>query len=122
MNIEVLKTMLESENVACDIAMSGKQALELFEGRLTEERCSYKLILLDYSMPEMDGPEVARLMRQVCDNLSCSQCMPYIVCCSAYGGENSFKRQALEAGMNEFKRKPLSHDDVLRILAHTKSR
>ena len=43
-----------------DSALSGNTALSLMEKRLEVvyrgEAPMYKLILLDYSMPEMDGP------------------------------------------------------------------
>jgi CheY-like chemotaxis protein len=60
MNIEVIKAMLDSLNVISDTALSGNAALSLIELRLEAvyrgEAPMYKLILLDYSMPEMDGP------------------------------------------------------------------
>lgn len=69
----------------------------------------YKLILLDYCMPEMDGPETAREITRLFNTslLLSERDRPYIVCCSAYG-EASFVKSALEAGMNQFVNKPLT--------------
>ena len=47
----------------------------------------YKLILLDYSMPDMDGPEVARQARAFFKEHSTSEedrLDPFICCCTAY--------------------------------------
>ena len=40
----------------------------------------YKLIICDYSMPEMDGPQVARAIREMLYDI----CEPMICCCTAY--------------------------------------
>ena len=60
MNIEVMKTMLEHQYIEIDQAISGSIALNLIKERIRlvqeENAPMYKIILLDYSMPEMDGP------------------------------------------------------------------
>ena len=62
-NIEVMRTLLDAQEIKCDVSQSGEQALQLIEERTkrnTEEGVPmYKIVLLDYSMPEMNGPEVA---------------------------------------------------------------
>ena len=47
----------------------------------------YKLVLLDYSMPGMDGPAVAKEIHRIFETslLLTPQDRPHIVCCSAYG-------------------------------------
>ena len=44
----------------------------------------YKLILLDFSMPDMNGPTVASIIRDLFDD---SADEPFICCCTAYGDE-----------------------------------
>jgi CheY-like chemotaxis protein len=60
MNIEVIKAMLDEQGIAADVALSGSIALSLLEQRCEEVYMGgapmYKLVLLDYSMPDMDGP------------------------------------------------------------------
>ena len=56
--------MLECKSIMSDRALSGAQAINLFRKRIEQLKSDpsttmYKLILLDYSMPGMDGPEVA---------------------------------------------------------------
>ena len=68
----------------------------------------YKLILLDYSMPDLDGPQVAILVREIiCENENFGEAnVPYICCCTAYA-EASFKKNAEAAGMDHFVTKPI---------------
>ena len=60
MNIEVMRAMLFSKKIDSDYALKGTEALKLIQERLElvyrGEAVMYKVILLDYSMPEMDGP------------------------------------------------------------------
>ena len=65
----------------------------------------YKLFLLDYSMPEMDGPQVAIEIRKILQEQDISQ--PMICCCTAYD-DISYQKKAYEAGMNNFVIKPVS--------------
>ena len=55
---EAVETILRAEGHACDIAASGKTALDL--ARATE----YDLILLDIGLPDVDGYDVLNQMRR----------------------------------------------------------
>ena len=52
--IQVLSERMESRGVDVDTAASGREALEKVRGK------SYDAIILDLSMPEMDGIEILR--------------------------------------------------------------
>jgi CheY-like chemotaxis protein len=69
------------------------------------------LILLDYSMPNIDGPETARRIFKMYKESSMSSInappKPYIVCLTAFT-EKIFEETALDAGMSEFVSKPIS--------------
>jgi len=60
MNILLMNSMLEDRGIITDYTTSGSAALSLVENRLKHviegKAVMYRLILLDYSMPEMDGP------------------------------------------------------------------
>jgi PAS domain S-box-containing protein len=60
-NRKILEEMLRQWHMEPVLAASGKEGLALLEG--WKDR-PFKLILLDVMMPEMDGPEFARRVRQ----------------------------------------------------------
>ena len=70
MNIEVISAMLKSRAIKSDSALNGNEAIKLVQSRIEKVHCgqiasNYKVILLDYSMPEMDGPQVATEIRRI---------------------------------------------------------
>lgn len=74
----------------------------------------YKLILMDYSMPQMTGVQCTREIRElISQNRFVEQ--PYICCMTAYT-EKSFKKAALEAGMNDFVVKPIFKNQMTHLL------
>lgn len=58
MNSMVESKLLEATKVQVDVASSGAQCLEM------TRRKYYHVILMDYMMPEMDGPETLRALRR----------------------------------------------------------
>ena len=120
-NIEMVQMQLQAAGVESDAAPGGQEALDLINTRL--EECykdsgvkMYKVILLDYSMPKMDGPEAAIKMRKMLENnILVETQMPYIVCWTAYNTP-SHKQKALEAGMDSFLNKPLHQKDLKKLL------
>ena len=64
----------------------------------------YDLFLLDYSMPELDGPQLAVEIRKIMEENQLVR--PIICCCTAYN-DITYKEKAMEAGMNHFLTKPV---------------
>ena len=96
--------------------MGGRIALARIDARLellyeNPDASMYKLILLDYSMPDMNGPEVCQRIREI---LTPEQ-QPYIACCTAYDDIN-FRKMAMEAGMDQFLNKPVEMDKIKELL------
>ncbi|RKY34251.1 MAG: response regulator [Candidatus Omnitrophota bacterium] len=58
LTIEMLK-----EQAMCDTAANGKEAMQAYQHSLDTKQ-NYDLILLDVSMPEIDGLGVLRLIRE----------------------------------------------------------
>ena len=77
----------------------------------------YRLILLDFSMPEMDGPELARELKKLFfqSTVFLVEQKPFICCCTAYS-DPSFRKVAFEAGMEMFITKPVSNEDLDKVL------
>ncbi len=67
LNIEIIGLLLVGKNIKTQSALSGKEALEKIKERaeLVKDGSSemFKLILLDYCMTDLDGPETAKLIR-----------------------------------------------------------
>ena len=62
MNIAVLESMMKNRKFQTKSVTSGLEAINIMQKRINdlaegiEDVKMFKLILLDYSMPEMDGP------------------------------------------------------------------
>jgi len=61
--------MLEAQQVASISAVNGRVAVEIVKARikLVEEGIAtmFKIVLMDYSMPEMDGPTATEELRRL---------------------------------------------------------
>ena len=55
--VEILR-----DHATCDVASNGKEAIDQYNASLQEK--PYDLILLDIEMPEIDGLEILRKIRQ----------------------------------------------------------
>lgn len=93
LNQDVFKKMLIDE-YEISIVGDGKQCLESVASRLPD------LLLLDVSMPELNGIEVCRKLRQQ----TLTQDLP-IILVSAYDSEND-RLNGMEAGATEYLSKP----------------
>ena len=60
-NAEIIKELLAIENIECDLAVNGQEAVEMFE-RSSEGY--YQVILMDIQMPIMLGTEAASTIRE----------------------------------------------------------
>lgn len=65
-NREIVKRLLESWRMRCDVAVNAAEALSLMKKAATQ-RDSYQLALVDYMMPGMNGFELIQIMRQLKD-------------------------------------------------------
>ena len=97
--LETAVDTLESLGVRADRAMTGKDALEMTRRR-HEEGKDYNVVILDWRMPDMDGIETIRRIREEVDAR-----IP-ILLTSAYDWSD-IEDAAKEAGANGFIGKPL---------------
>ena len=76
----------------------------------------YKLILMDYSMPILDGPTATfKIRKLLAQNEEFTKDYPYICLLSAYK-EDAFHRKAIESGMNATSTKPIFKDSLHKLL------
>lgn len=104
-NQQVARAMLERLGCRVSVASSGAEALAL-TGR---ER--FDLILMDVQMPDMDGLEVTRRLRERHD---VAAGIPVIAMTA--GGTGGDQARCLAAGMNGYLTKPLLPDDLVAML------
>ena len=96
-NILALTGLLSQFNLVPDVAHNGHSAIANVKARLAEAatRPFYQLILMDYSMPEMDGLETCAAIREMVaefhksrhgdqEEVDLSEKQPYICCLTAY--------------------------------------
>ena len=104
----------------CDYVDNGQAAVDLVLENLRIRDLhpdltfwNYSLILLDYSMPNMDGPATAN---KICKAYAqYKKKPPYIVCLTAFT-EKIYKEKACESGMNEFITKPIDKTKLKKIM------
>jgi len=102
---EHAKLVLAEVGIATDIAESGSEAIEMV--RLRDARRSpYDLILVDWKMPEMDGVETTRKIREIVGGDSA------IIILTAYNWDDVLE-EAVAAGVDSFVAKPLFASNVI---------
>jgi CheY-like chemotaxis protein/two-component sensor histidine kinase len=115
-NREIMLSLLEPSGLAIDCAENGVEAVKLF----SENYGSYDLVFMDVQMPEMDGYEATRRIRDFEEKQGREaarnrpQGVPIIAMTANVFREDIEK--CLEAGMNGHLGKPLDMGVVLDIL------
>ena len=98
---ELLSEALKSMGCKPKSVSSGKEALAVLE--MSQPDSPFELVLMDWKMPEMDGIETTRMIRNS-DELAK---VPTIIMVTAYGREE-IMRQAENVGMAAFLVKPVN--------------
>ena len=96
------------------LASDGEEAIQNCQNRLetlSNTNPFYELILMDFSMPVMDGPTAVRHILTILEEYQAQAPIPYIVCVTAYSGEK-YDEKARNVGMNEFVTKPFSKSKI----------
>ncbi len=96
------KKIFNKWNCQLDFAVNGKNAIEKIK------ESDYDIILMDLQMPEMDGYETAKYIREFMGSKSRTP----IIALSAHAN-NSEKEKCLKVGMNAFVPKPIEEDVLL---------
>ncbi|NDP49148.1 MAG: response regulator [Sulfuriferula multivorans] len=105
-NQKVLAHQLREMGLQHAIATSGSQALEMLE---TE---TFDLVLMDWQMPEMDGLEATRRIRQLPTD---TRQIPIIALTA--NANAGFREACIEAGANDYLSKPYSESALAALLA-----
>ena len=102
---EHAQIILGQVGISCEKAMTGLDGLEMVKLRHAR-REPYNLILVDWKMPDLNGVETTRLIREAVGDET-----PIIIL-TAYNWEDVME-EAKEAGVDSFVAKPLFADSVM---------
>ncbi len=103
-NQKVALSMLERLGARADVAANGVEAVRLLAQR------PYELILMDIQMPEMDGLEATRRIRQMPITPQ-----PFIAAMTA-NATSEDRNAALQSGMNHYLSKPVRLEKLAELL------
>ena len=103
-NIFALSSVLEPRGAKVEIARNGREAVEHLQ-----KSPGVDLVLMDVMMPEMDGLEATRLIRQLPDHAT----VPIIALTAKAMLDD--REQCLAAGANDYIAKPLDVDKLLSL-------
>ena len=109
-NVALLERCLKRWRVSCKTASNGKEAVEAF--RNPEHNFDY--ILMDISMPVMNGIEATRLIRDL-EHEKSSSTRTRIIAMTGLGDDRT-RQEALANGMDVFLTKPVRLRDVKTLL------
>jgi len=107
-NREIVLTLLEPTGIKIDCAENGKEAVRMFK----ENPDKYDIIFMDVQMPEMDGYEATRRIR----DLDFPQAETIRIVAMTANVFREDVERCLEAGMDNHIGKPLDFNDVLEKL------
>eukprot|EP00898_Chlorokybus_atmophyticus_P000530 jgi/Chlat1/1478/Chrsp12S02074 len=105
-NLKLMRYLLQKEGLDIDTACNGLEAVE----QLVQAHIPYDAVLMDCQMPDCDGFEATRRIRQLRGYAANTP----IVALTAFAGHRS---RCLEAGMNDFVTKPVQRTQLLSTLA-----
>jgi CheY-like chemotaxis protein len=106
MNIMVLKKILAKWEVECDVAENGIQVLDLLKNKV------YSLIFMDLQMPDMDGYEATKNIREQTD--SYYQTIPIIALTANTMLDKT--NEIIKMGMNDYVTKPFNPDELREMM------
>jgi len=108
-NAEIMKELLSIKNMHIDHAENGKIALEMFE---KSDPGHYSAVLMDVRMPEMDGLEATKSIR----NLSRTDAKTVPIIAMTANAFDEDVQLSLQAGMNAHLSKPVEPEHLYRTL------
>lgn len=107
MNLTVLKKLLRETKATVDTAASGAEALQM------TAQTHYDVILMDHQMPEMDGIECLRRIREQPDG----QCRDSKIVCLTANVGTGMEKFFLDSGFDGYLEKPIRGKTLEEALA-----
>jgi signal transduction histidine kinase/AmiR/NasT family two-component response regulator len=113
LNLEIAKFMLEDRDVSVDTAMNGLEAVQMFE---KSAPFTYDLILMDIMMPELDGIEATKRIRNM--TRADAKIVPIVALSANTYAEDI--RVSREAGMDDHLAKPIDVERLYEVITRLK--
>ena len=106
MNLRVVQGLLKATQIQIDTAMSGRECLKLVSKK------QYDIIFLDHMMPDMDGIETLRRIRDMTDNPNEKTPIIMLTANAIIGA----KEEYLGAGFQDYLTKPIREEELQGML------
>jgi len=106
-NLEIATYILENKGLVIDVATNGLEAIQKFQ----ENPNKYQMILMDISMPEMDGLEATKRIRNL--DMARAQEIPIVALTAHVFKENII--ECFKSGMNGHIKKPIDLEELIKI-------
>jgi signal transduction histidine kinase/DNA-binding response OmpR family regulator len=108
-NQKVAQGLLRKLGVNADVVANGREAVDMLAQR------DYDVVLMDVQMPEVDGLEATRLIREMA-----RLHQPHIIAMTANALEQD-RDQCLDAGMDDYIAKPVRTKGLIEVLSRAES-
>ncbi len=99
---EYFTTLAKTTGFVCDTAADGYEACRM----LRDENRRYDIFFVDWRMPEMDGIELARRIKKICEN------DPVVIMISA-ADWSTIEHEARQVGISKYLAKPLFPSSIV---------
>ena len=110
MNRSIFITMLESQDMTCDVAMDGSEALKA----LTEK--DYDIVFMDCQMPVMNGYESTKEIRKL--EGICKHTTIIAMTANAMEGDRA---KCMEAGVDDYISKPIDFHSIFEMCRRSRA-
>ena len=106
MNLKVAQSYIGQTGATVDLARSGAECLKMIRQK------KYDIMFLDHMMPEMDGVETLRAMKQSADHLNTKTPVIALTANAIVGAKEKY----LEDGFADYLSKPIREDELMQQL------
>ena len=107
-NQMLLSMILDDAGLEYDVADDGVEAVAMYR-----ERNYYDLVLMDENMPNMNGIEASKHIRNIENELGVKAVPIVAVTANALSGD---RKRFLKAGMDDYVSKPYTEQDIIAVL------